>query len=509
MSGSTLRAASARAARTALAPTTPGVPEGRDSQPFHEPLSAELSARVMQLCRGAASSAGDPEARTELERVRSRLTEPLTLAVAGRAGAGKSTLINALIGKWALSTSERPEARVVTWFRHGEPRIDLMLTSGARREVDFTEEGQIPVVPEVPRDQLAAIEVWLPADNLRSLTIVEAPDVKSSSSDAGATGPRTATIDADALLFAIPGDSAGEEREVLETFKRRFTKSRVASAVNVIGVLTKADLVDGADRWESAVERAQTLRATLGSLVSQVMTVVGRLAMVANAGGLDDDDVTALWRLAELDEPDRERVLQGLADSDAAGPGPLSPGNHRVLEMLGSFGVRAVLELADSGDPFTRVAVNRRLRELSGIEEVQKQIDGLKLRADALMADAALADLEALSWKYDLAELRNEIDVLRLDEPVLELIRAFDRCASGRIELEEGMLAELEQLITGRTAAERLGLEPRAPRSEQRALASSRARAWKTWANGGLASFQGQQVASKVDDLYTQIALAD
>src|SRR4029079_1068274 len=131
----------------------------------------------------------------------------------------------------------------------------------------------------------------------------------------------------------------------------------------------------------------------------------------------------------ELDEPDRERVLQGLADSDAAGAGPLSPGNHRVLEMLGSFGVRAVLELADSGDPFTRVAVNRRLRELSGIEEVQKQIDGLKLRADALMADAALADLEVLSWKYDLPELRNEIDVLRLDEPVLELIRAFDRCA--------------------------------------------------------------------------------
>ena len=311
------------------------------------------------------------------------------------------------------------------------------------------------------------------------------------------------------MLFAISGDRQAAEPEVLESFKRRCTQSRHVSAVNVIGVLTKADLVDGADRGQSAGERAQMLRATLGSFASQVVPVAGRLAVAATAGGLDDDDVTALWRLSELDASERERVLHGVAGSDADAPGPSSPGSHRLLEMLGSFGVRGALELANSGDPFTRVALGRRLRELSGMEELQRQIDGLKLRADALMADAALVDLDALSWKFDLAELRNEIDALRLDEPVLELIQAFDRCASGRIEMEEGMLAELERLITGRTAAERLGLEPRATASEQRALASRRARAWKTWANGGLAGFQGQQLASKVDDLYTQIALAD
>ena len=96
----------ARAARAALAPSAPGVPPGRDSQPFHEPLSAELSARVSQLCRATASSVRDPQARRELERVANRLMEPLSLAVAGSAGSGKSTLINALLGHWVLPTGE-------------------------------------------------------------------------------------------------------------------------------------------------------------------------------------------------------------------------------------------------------------------------------------------------------------------------------------------------------------------------------------------------------------------
>jgi hypothetical protein len=57
--------------------------------------------------------------------------------------------------------------------------------------------------------------------------------------------------------------------------------------------------------------------------------------------------------------------------------------------------------------------------------------------------------------------------------------------------------------------AERLGLEPLAAENELRAVATQRARRWKTWAGGGLASYQGQQVASKVDDVYMQIAFAE
>ena len=69
------------------------------------------------------------------------------------------------------------------------------------------------------------------------------------------------------------------DREVLEAFRRRFTGSRHASAVNAIGVLTRADLLAAdAIEWERAIERANNLRSVLGPLVSTVVPVAGRIA---------------------------------------------------------------------------------------------------------------------------------------------------------------------------------------------------------------------------------------
>ena len=67
----------ARAARTALAPDATGAPPGRDSQPFHEPLSAELGARVMRLCRDTLPAGHDPQARRRARARPYRLMEPL------------------------------------------------------------------------------------------------------------------------------------------------------------------------------------------------------------------------------------------------------------------------------------------------------------------------------------------------------------------------------------------------------------------------------------------------
>ena len=60
----------------------------------------------MRLCRDTLPAGHDPQAREELERIRHRLTEPLTLAIAGRIGSGKSTLVNALVGRWVAPIGE-------------------------------------------------------------------------------------------------------------------------------------------------------------------------------------------------------------------------------------------------------------------------------------------------------------------------------------------------------------------------------------------------------------------
>src|SRR5690242_12571936 len=78
-----------------------------------------LSARVLALC------AGNPAGTAP---VRAALSEPLCVAVAGRVSAGKSTLVNALLGRRIAATGAGETTRVTATYRHGTPeRVEALL----------------------------------------------------------------------------------------------------------------------------------------------------------------------------------------------------------------------------------------------------------------------------------------------------------------------------------------------------------------------------------------------
>ncbi|MHB8691814.1 MAG: protein kinase domain-containing protein [Solirubrobacteraceae bacterium] len=429
---------------------------------FHEPLSTDLRAQVRKLCDDAVVKAADPAARAELERVRNSLVEPLVVAVVGRVGAGKSALVGALAGRRIAPPTGAPP----TWYRE----VDLELT-----------------IVETP--------------GLGSLAPSEAQAASRQASE-----EQEAVSRAEALLFATAADTRGADREALEAFRQRFGSSGRPSALNSIAVLTKPDRVPGGSGPEPGAEQAQELRAQLRPLVHAVVPVSGLLAQAAGSGALSERDVDQLLRLAALGEEKRERLLSS-AEAFVSDTAPIDGvDRRRLLALLGLYGVRRVLELAHAGDIFNPTAVVKHLRELSGIDVLREQIDAVKLRADMLKADAALTELEAFAWRHGIESLRSEIDGIRLEHPLLDLLRAYDDCAAARIELKEGMVAELEQLLTGRTLAERLGRDARTPVAELRELAKRRAAEWRLWSGSGLASFRGRQLAGKVDDVYTQIA---
>jgi hypothetical protein len=481
-----------------------------------EAISAGLSERVKALCDKALAGVADGDARQRLLNVRRELEEPLRVAVAGRVSTGKSTLVNALLGRRIAQTGVGETTRVVAWYRYGTPeRVSVRLRSGERRESGLRADGSLPEKLGVDPEQISGIDVWLPIEALKSLTIIDTPGLSSLTDEASGKARAVIGIDddedsrairqAEALLFAMAGDAHADDEEALRAFQSRFRGTERASAVNAIGVLTKADKTgDGGDPWPAALDKANRLRDELGPLVSTVVPLVGLLAETANTGSLTEEHAASLRMLAALPAGERATLLQSADDLLEADVPVSIDEREQLLDRLGLFGLARSFQLADA-DQLSAVGLVRRMRELSGIADLSKHMDGFSQRADALKADAALTRLEKLSWRdKSLASLRGEVQRVRREPGmhVLELFRALDRCAVKRIELPPQMMEELERLVTARSLSSRLGLGDDAGTTDLGSIASSRQRAWKAFENDPSTSPAAGKVAFAVSRSY-------
>ena len=86
--------------------------------------SRRLVSDVAEVIDAVAPYLGETHGPA-LERFRERLGTPLRVALVGRVNAGKSTLVNALVGQRVAPTNETECTQVVTWYRFGAPaRVD-------------------------------------------------------------------------------------------------------------------------------------------------------------------------------------------------------------------------------------------------------------------------------------------------------------------------------------------------------------------------------------------------
>src|ERR671929_695316 len=83
-----------------------------------------------------------PDVHNELDRIGRRLNQPMRIALAGTLKAGKSTLVNALVGETIAPTDATEATRIVTWFRHGAtPKVTANHRGGRRTNVPIARNG--------------------------------------------------------------------------------------------------------------------------------------------------------------------------------------------------------------------------------------------------------------------------------------------------------------------------------------------------------------------------------
>lgn len=496
-----------------------------------------LSVRVARLCDEAGPRL-DAGTAQQVLAVRRRLDEPLRVAIAGRLKAGKSTLVNALIGRRVAPTEVGECTRIVTQFRYGTvDRVDVVRRDGGRTSLPLDDAGMIPQRLGVPRTEIGYVDVTLTSDHLRDLTVLDTPGLASTNTSVSvgahrllfesAGAPFDDTIDADsvgaiagaeAIVYVFTQSVRDDDVAALEAF--RSVSARLASnPINSIGLFNKVDkLVGGAaDPWPVAGPLAADQSAVLRRVVSEVVPIVGLLAETTEAGRLTAADCEALRTIARLPQAER-LVLLASVDLFTSRDCPVPrQQRERLLRLLDLYGIGFAIAQFVAQPQLASGDLVRLLFAASGFPRLRNTLDqAFRWRTDAIKAGWALSGLERLAGHAPRPEdrelLRDAIEQL-LQQPEyhrLRLLEVAQLVTTGSVELPEPMEQELTRLALSTDPGWILGLPAAAPDQLARAALDAATR-WRVYAVAGASPAQSRvaQVAHRGFFLLSQRVRAE
>ncbi len=440
-----------------------------------------LGAEVRGLLRRAASTYRDsPQAARWLQTHLDRFDEPLRLAIAGKVKAGKSTLLNALVGEEIAPTDAGECTRVVTWYQDApSPRVLLFPFNGAPRPLQISRaNGALAIDLEgSPPEQVDRLVVEWPSRSLRTTSLIDTPGIASlstgTSSRAGAfLTPDDAPTQADAVLYLMRHLHATDAR-FLESFHDQGVAK--ATPVNTIAILSRADEigVGRLDAMMSARKIAARYRTDdkLSGLCQTVVAVAGLLALTGRT--LRQAEFVALTELARLPTGDTDllllsadRFLQPPDSAAAALPATLSADvRSGLLGRFGMFGLRLSLALIRQGvcDP-ARLSVE--LVRRSGLDELREVLAAqFTERRDLLKARSALLAVDLVLRREprpEAALLAADVERIFAGAHEFAELRLLSALRSKAVKLPGDSRSEAERLIggSGGGLATRLGLDP-------------------------------------------------
>jgi Dynamin family len=442
--------------------------------------ASNLIERVAELI-AEGQNLVPPTLRPELDELSQRLREPVRVAVVGKVSAGKSTMVNALLGQCVAPTSVSECTRLVTWFHYGVPQhLEIHLKSGQKIDAQLTPEGRLPESLEVAPEQIQALHCYLANDLLKWMTLIDTPGIGSVHSEFSATTEELLSQEekdsslaaqrADAVVFLFNQVMMQDELEALQMFHAASGNDPSRSASSAVGVLSKADqLGDGSrDPWNVAVELAGVYAGKFRNEVATVVPVVGLVAEASEAATLTELDVKQLSLLAQMDESAFAKLLWS-TDRFVSADAPVTPERReRLLGMLDLYGIQNAVKFLRQGS-HGAFALRRDLSSLSGIAAVKQTLSTYFSEQDhVLKVRSSLDWLNRLTYSNvegpaaaGLLEFRDKIGDVRMHpdmQPIAEL-EAWHACCTGRATLEAEQLDEISRLFAPGTPGNKLGID--------------------------------------------------
>jgi len=506
-------------------------------------MQGPLSQSVAGLCTALLPQVS-PRTAGGLREVVRRLDTPLQLAVAGRIKSGKSTLVNALIGRRVAPTDVGECTRLVTRFQYGTvDRIEVVMKDGRRTTIPFAPDGGIPAdlggigglavagsngPSSSSLDAVSHLEAYLTSALLADITVIDTPGLGSMDAasvsrteallGAGSPGRRAGDVNddengddasdldqvsefavagAEAVVYVFTQSVRADDTKVLAAFTAA-TASRAAGPVNALAVLNKADTVQpdsvdgsGGDVWRAAEILARSQAAVLRPRVADVLPMNGLLAETAETGAFTAADAEALRALAGVD-PALFSAMMMAGDLFTSLEAPVdSPARVRLLQLLDLYGINAAVQILRAEPTVSAGELRRRLLARSGVGEFRRRLgEVFRLRADGIKASAALASMSALAAACDDPNERQRVHdgiemlLQRPEAHQLRLLEALTLVSGGTVQMDAELTAEILRLGGSTKPDEQLGLPGRGP-VELQTAALERAGWWRSFASFG------------------------
>ena len=428
-----------------------------------------------------------------------RLDEPLRVAIAGKVKAGKSTLLNALVGEAIAATDAGECTRVVTWYRDGRsPRIMAYPKGGSPAPLPVVRrDGELRIdLGDTPASQLDRLVVDWPARSLHAMTLIDTPGIASLSTDVSHRavqflGPSDDTpSEADAVIYLMRHLHVSDV-DFLESFRDQGVAR--ATAVNTVAVLSRADEI-GAGRLDAMVS-ARGIAArhrsepALRGLCQNVVAVAGLLAHTGRT--LRNAEYASLHALSTLERPALDAALLSTDRFLASDLAESSVDTRRsLLHRFGLFGIRLSTTLIRQGAS-SPAALATELVDRSGLRDLQSVLHTqFSERHDVLKARSALLALQRILVTDSGRGLAGEVERLLTSTHDFTELRLLAALRSGEIALPQPLSEEAERLLgdTGITAPARLGLPTNTPAHVLRSTALSTLQRWRHHAENPILS---------------------
>ncbi|ORI14805.1 GTPase [Rhodococcus sp. 1168] len=441
--------------------------------PALDPVRAALDRALHAL------AAVGPDLAAHANRIGEILWSPPRIVVVGRLKAGKSTLVNALIGASVADTAALEATAIVSVYQDGAPaRTEAVLLDGTRRPVD-TVRGAITALDIAPHE-IAYLHRRLPSAAIRDYTLIDTPGLATLTTENetrtrrvlidGFEQTRTASVDADAAVFLFDSAPRADELD--------FLRHLGFTPLTTLGVLSRADgfgegALGGRDPLEHAEHHAATLAAQLSETVMTVLPIAGLLAETSHTGAVTEQDTRALAALVDIEPFDLIDLLDSGAhdasDGIGAGGSVSIEVRNRLLDLLGEYGIVHGRTIARGG----AAALNDWLVARSGVPRLRSVLRyHLGSFAHLHRAGRIIGELERLAYTHpDRGRIRAIVDTLRTD-PALHTVVLFGHLkAMLDADPTSPVTTELRRLIEYPHPAAALGLPPTATGADIRAEA--------------------------------------